>query len=103
MRYPVRCRYGRDASPILLIGNKWDIDSDGAVIEAAQTFALENGLQHLVVSAKTGERVTDAFVGLTRLLLAGREAGLAGDKAKVTGSDLVPRTTSSVFDCCKTS
>lgn len=103
-------KYGRSTSPVLLVGNKWDMDRDGSVIEAAQSYAAEHGLSHLVVSAKTGERVMDAFVGVSRLLALHAEprlGGVTGDAAGVRaqGGRLVPegKSVSSVFDCCKTS
>lgn len=92
--------------PVLLVGNKWDMDTDGSVIEAAQDYAVANGLPHLVVSAKTGERVQDAFVGISRLLMAERLPELAAGAGKGKGPrDLVPHepTSSSLFDCCRTS
>ena len=98
----VVCRHGRATAPILLVGNKWDLDRDGSVIESAQEFAAANGMHHLVVSAKTGERVMDAFVGMSRLLMAQRAAELPPAsvrpvRAVPAGEDI------SIFSCCKTS
>jgi GTPase SAR1 family protein len=91
---------------VLLVGNKWDLDRDGGVIEEAQAFALEHGFKHIVTSAKTGERVLDAFVGISRLLLAAhaeKTLVTTGRKPGYRGIEPVPRETSSLFDCCKTS
>jgi GTPase SAR1 family protein len=98
-------RNGRPGCPVLLVGNKWDMDRDGGVIEEAQAFALEHGFKHIVTSAKTGERVLDAFAGISRLLLASHLAIslTTGTKPTYRGIETVPRETSSVFDCCKTS
>ena len=48
---------------IFLIGNKCDLDTQRDVThEEAKQFANENGLIFLETSAKTGEKVDDAFV-----------------------------------------
>ena len=48
---------------IFLIGNKCDLDAQRDVThEEAKLFASENGLIFVEASAKTGEKVEDAFV-----------------------------------------
>ena len=48
---------------IFLIGNKCDLDAQRDVThEEAKQFACENGLIFVETSAKTGEKVEDAFV-----------------------------------------
>ena len=48
---------------IFLIGNKCDLDAQRDVThEEAKLFASENGLIFVETSAKTGEKVEDAFV-----------------------------------------
>jgi len=55
--------------PILLIGNKADLDDLRAVtMEEAAQFATQNGVLYQETSAKTGTNVTDVFVYLTRTM-----------------------------------
>lgn len=102
-------RYGKPGVPVLMIANKWDADTDGSVIEAGQEYAAAKGIPHIVVSAKTGERVSDAFVGAARLVM-GREVALEKGTGKGKGPrDIAPggdddsATSSSLLSCCKTS
>jgi len=55
--------------PLLLIGNKADLDDLRAVTnEEAKQFATQNGVVYTETSAKTGANVTDVFEALTQVM-----------------------------------
>jgi small GTP-binding protein len=55
---------------ILLVGNKSDLQDERRVEDdAARDFALQNHLDYLEVSAKSGHNVREAFIQLTRGIL----------------------------------
>jgi len=61
---------------IFLIGNKGDLEAQRDVtFEEARQFAEENGLTFLETSAKTGERVEEAFQETARSIFANIQDG----------------------------
>lgn len=56
--------------PMVLIGNKIDLEDQIKIKEeSAQKYAQERGMDYLSTSAKTGEKVEDAFKHLIRHVL----------------------------------
>ncbi len=71
---------------------------------AAREFARNHNMHHVTASAREGRGVGEAFVGLARTLIAtgvGAPLRRASKDAGVTPG--VPRESSSVLDCCRTS
>ncbi len=61
---------------IFLIGNKCDLEAQRDVTyEEARQFAEENGLTFVETSAKTGERVEDAFIDTARAIFQNIQDG----------------------------
>lgn len=54
--------------PLLLIGNKIDIDKRQVKKSKAEEFAKKNNLRYYETSAKTGEQVFDVFSELAKIL-----------------------------------
>jgi small GTP-binding protein len=67
--------FAGDDKPFVIVGNKMDLVEDmGEVVsrEEARNFAEQEGSIYIETSAKTGEKVEDAFQELTRLMIAGQ-------------------------------
>lgn len=61
---------------IFLIGNKCDLEAQRDVThEEAKQFAKENGLMFVEASAKTGDRVEDAFLETARKIFQNIQEG----------------------------
>ena len=92
------------STAMLLLGNKLDLDERRAVEkEEAETFAAEQGLVFMEVSAKTGEGVQEAFLLLVQAMYASvRAAESEEDDEGVLGSTNIGSATasSSWTDCC---
>ncbi len=59
----------RPDAPILLIGNKIDLDDIAVKEEEVKAFASQNHMEHMFTSAKTGHQVEDAFQELILTIL----------------------------------
>jgi len=106
--------YGRPGVPIIVVGNKADLVAVGAgsgdARPAAADFARAHNFHHITASARSGTGVSEAFVGLARMLMAsGVMSGRLASKGGAGGGGAggvtpgVPTRGSSVFDCCRTS
>ncbi|MHA1819690.1 MAG: Rab family GTPase [Promethearchaeota archaeon] len=62
----------QENAPMVLIGNKIDL-TDQIVIDDAEAkdFALKNNMEYISTSAKTGEKVEDAFKSLIARIING--------------------------------
>ena len=109
-------RYARPDTPMLLVGNKEDlVTAPGGerldVRRSAAEFAENNRMAMVTTSARTGTGVSNAFVGIARMLMAearengGRFPGKSGAGAGSGSSEgsMPPPRSSSVFDCCRVS
>ena len=100
----------------MIVGNKVDMDKDGAVVDAARDFAATHDLYHTVISAKTNFGVRAAFVGMARVLMRHQRRHPVQQASQGEGE--VTRKTSGKWksllsggggrrrhgsDCCKTS
>lgn len=63
-------RETRDNAPILLLGNKSDLEKQIKIKKAeAADYAKKNKLDLILTSAKTGQNVEEAFIDLTKVIL----------------------------------
>lgn len=63
-------RNARGNEPVLLIGNKVDLDNNIKVSESeAKEFAKNYSLKFIETSAKTGSNVEEAFIGIIKSIL----------------------------------
>jgi len=76
--------YGQEGVEVVLIGNKVDVkgSEEGVKRETAESYAKEKGMQFAECSAKTAEGVTDAFLELTRKLMAKRQKAIEAGKLR---------------------
>ena len=99
---------------IFLIGNKCDLEAQRDVThEEAKQFAEENGLMFVEASAKTGERVEDAFLETAKKIfqniqdgsldLNAAESGVQHKPVGGSGSSNGPSSTSLVNDTSENS
>ena len=65
-------RYGTDNPPILFIGNKCDMKNRVISHEVASEFAVRNGLMYIETSSKMAINVNEAFLNLTKAIIAKR-------------------------------
>jgi hypothetical protein len=94
---------------VLLVGNKSDLATrdnrprfDETAARAAAFVENHAGVDTLLTSARTGEGVQEAFVGLARKLLmeqASRDLTSAKARDAKVADVALPRR-SGVFDCC---
>jgi len=60
----------RGEQPIVLIGNKSDLDSQRKITDSeASKYAKDNNMELILTSAKTGQNVEEAFIILTKRIL----------------------------------
>ena len=63
-------RDARGDAPIILIGNKSDLESQIKITESeSKEYAVANNLGMIITSAKTGQNVEEAFIELTSKVL----------------------------------
>lgn len=78
---------------IFLIGNKSDLEAQREVTyDEAKQFAEENGLMFLECSAKTGERVEDAFLDTARKIYQNIQDGNLDLNAAESGVQHKPQS-----------
>eukprot|EP00049_Salpingoeca_infusionum_P007112 m.115831 g.115831 ORF g.115831 m.115831 type:complete len:201 (-) comp13581_c0_seq1:178-780(-) len=86
----------------LLIGNKSDLDEQRDVTtEEAEQFAAANGLAFAETSAKTGERVDDAFVQTAKsIFMAVQDGHVELNAAATLKPDLSAKAAAPSGGCC---
>lgn len=66
-------KYRKQDTPIVLVGNKLDLDKREVIKNEVDLFRKTFKLEYFETSAKTGEGVDDVFDTLTRLILVNRD------------------------------
>ncbi len=87
----VCCSFAKLDIPVLVVGNKADLaDASGNydARAAATAYAQEHNMHTLTTSAKTGAGVSEAFIGLARMLMSSGTGMPGGPGAKTTVGDL---------------
>ena len=65
--------FGRDATPVAVVGNKSDLlEEPASYNKAVETYCQERGLQHYVTSALTGFNVNNLFSGEVEAIIQER-------------------------------
>ena len=74
-------------TPIMIAGNKCDINNRQIPLETAESFALSIGGKHYGTSAKTGQGVTEVFSALSTRILDSKKSkkGKGGGVKPVKG------------------
>ena len=92
---------------IIMVGNKLDLaDQRGVSFEEATQFAKENDLLYIETSAKTGERVDEAFLTTAKTIYDGIQNGIIDPNDRATGVTIHSETITNTTDaqptkkCC---